>query len=84
MDILEVDLGIRVDKVHLRGYLAPFQTLNCLDDARQCGASFKVTDIALDRPHYQRLIPLNRPIDCIDGSKLQWISSGGACALEAQ
>lgn len=51
MGFLEVDLGIWVDEVHLRRYLAPFQALNCLDDACQCGARFQVADIAFDRPY---------------------------------
>ena len=68
-DFLEVDLGIWVEKVHLGRYLAPFQALNCLDDACQCGTSFKVADIAFDRSYYEWLISVSRLKDRIDGRK---------------
>lgn len=81
---MEIDLGVWVGEVHLRWYRASFQTLNCLDDACQRGTSFKMADIAFNRPYYERLLSLSRLKHRVDGRKLQGISNGGSRALEAQ
>lgn len=81
---VEIDFGVGVGEVHLRRYLASIQTLNCLDNACQRGTSFKMADIAFDRPYYERLLSFGRLKDRINGRKLQGISSGGSRALEVQ
>lgn len=81
---MEIDFEIWLGEVHLRRDLAPFQTLNGLDDACQRGTSFKMADVAFNRSYYERLLPLGRLKDRVDGRKLQRISNGGSRALEAQ